>query len=100
MKLLIEQSSDGHWAGKLNQIQLNDPDRLTFIIFGHKDWDWIQLIPNMNNGRQLHGRRLRTWRWERLLYKCFGDNWKTLAQDPSEWASLEQGFQGWRRINR
>ena len=88
------------WAGKLTQIQLLDPSRLTSIVFGHKDWDWIQVVASQNNGRQLHGRRLRTWRWERPLYKFFGDNWKVFAQDPAEWASLERNFLNWRRMNR
>ena len=88
------------WAGKVTQIQILNPTRLTSIVFGFKDWEWIQTIASQNNGRQLHGRRLRTWRWERPLYKCFGDNWKDLAQDPAEWASLESNFLSWRRINR
>ena len=88
------------WAGKLTQIQLHDPSRLTSIVFGHKDWDWIQLVASQHNGRQLHGRRLRTWRWERPLYKCFSDSWKALASDQSEWASHESSFLAWRNMNR
>ena len=87
------------WAGKLVQISLNFPDRLTSLVFGHKDWDWIQGIAQQNKGRQLHGRCLRIWRWERPMYKCLGNDWKILAQDESEWLSRESLFLEWRKYN-
>ena len=87
------------WAGKLVQISLNFPGRLTSLVFGHTDWDWIQGIAQQNKGKQLHGRCLRIWRWERLMYKCLGNDWKILAQDESEWLSRESLFLDWRKYN-
>jgi hypothetical protein len=88
------------WAGKLVQIQQDAPERLTSLVFRHKDWAWIQTIANQNRGRQLHGRYLREWRWERPMFKCFGDSWKSLAHDASEWASHEEQFIVWRSLHR
>ena len=61
-------------GGKLVQMQCSAPSRLTTIVFRYRDWAWIQIVAGQNNGRQLHGRILKTWRWERPLYKAFGDD--------------------------
>ena len=88
------------WAGKLVQIQLDSLERLTSFIFRHRDWAWIQTTASQNRGRQLHGRYLREWRWERPMYKCFGDSRKRLAQDASERASFEEQLIAWRNLHR
>ena len=87
------------WAGKLVQIQGFDSDRLSSEVFCCKDWHWIQSIAIHHHGRPLHGRKLRTWRWEKPLYKCFGDNWQALAEHPAEWSAREADFLQWRRLN-
>jgi len=88
------------WAGTLARISLSFPYRLTTRIFQHKDWTWIQTIAHENRGRQLHGRNLRTWRWERPLYKFFGENWQSQAADIEHWRSIEPDFLAWRSLNR
>ena len=97
---LISHKYVFRWAGKLVQIKWEDPLRITSIVFGHKDWAWIRQIELLNSGRQLHGRILRTWRWERPLYKCFGDDWQATAAQQDLWRSREQEFLSWRAINR
>eukprot|EP00973_Karenia_brevis_P004047 556931-Karenia_brevis.AAC.1 len=53
------------WAGWLSRLYLDSQLRISRVVFRHKDWNWIQQIASQNNGRQLHCRYLRTWRWER-----------------------------------
>ncbi len=88
------------WAGKLVQISQTDPRRLTSAIFAYKDWAWIQTVARENSGRQLHGRCLKIWRWERPLYKAFGDDWKSIAREEDHWRTLENWFIHWRKFNR
>ena len=57
----------------------------------HKNWERIQTIASQFNGRQLHGRRLKVWRWEALIYDYFRENhpgitWISVGQDNFEWA--------------
>ena len=76
------------WAGHLARIHQHDPSRLTHKVLRHRCWDEIQMIASRNNGNQMHGKRLRIWRWERALYKYFGDtSWVGVAQDKLEWHS-------------
>ena len=88
------------WAGQLCEISLRDPERLTTRIFKYKDWKYIKSIADDNHGRQLHGRCLRTWRWERQFYKFFGENWQSNYSDKLQWRSLESDFTQWRAWNR
>ena len=87
-------------AGKLVSIKEHDPSRVTALVFSHKDWKWVQTIAQSNNGRQLHCRYLRVWRWERPLYKFLGIDWQKCALDPDQWSSIEHKFLSWRSVNR
>ena len=89
------------WAGKLAFLEHEHPTRLSAMVSAHKDWRWIQeKIAIAIGGRQLHGRYLRVWRWERPLYKYFGDHWKLQARDASFWQLSETPFLRWRALNR
>ena len=88
------------WAGTVTRISISYPDRWTTTVFQHKDWRWIQTIARENNGRQLHCRKLKTWRWERPLYKYLGENWQDEAADLDNWKSMENDFLEWRSRNR
>jgi len=89
------------WAGHVVRIQQYDAARLTHKVLAHKCWRWIQTVARQNRGNQLHGRRLRTWRWERPLYKYLGDEcWETAAQDKLEWNSKLDAMTEWRRTHR
>ena len=97
--LLVHRHSF-RWAGKLVQIKVENPTRLTSLVFCHKDWSWIKCIAGQNRGRQLHGRCLHTWRWERPFYKGLGDNWQVIAADALDWQTRERDFLTWRSVNR
>ena len=91
------------WAGHVARFKTYDPDRLTFKILHFRNWAYLQNIAVQNNGRQLHGRRLRTWRWERPLYKYFStspEEWEDKAQDKRWWAQHLEMLVAWRLKNR
>ena len=85
------------WAGWVARLQVFDPSRVTLHTMLHKNWNWIQLIARQFNGRQLHGRCLKIWPWESLIYKFFRENhpnttWFELAQDSYEWSQIVQSI--------
>ena len=87
-------------AGVLSRTGIYAPHRLTSLVFKYKDWALISSIADSNNGRQRHGRYLRTWRWERPLYKSFGLDWQSLAQEKDSWNARATEFVFWRSRNR
>ena len=88
------------WAGFLARLSTVEPDRFTSKAFVYKDWNWIQnTIASQNRGRQLHGKYLYTWRWERPIYNCYGTNWQSLAQDRTAWSHDEHRFLQHRLLN-
>ena len=97
---LMAHRSVFRWAGFLARLSVSAPERWTTRVFQHKDWAWIQVIARANNGRQLHGRYLRTWRWERPLYNYLGEKWQEQAIDLDNWKSMEEDFLKWRASNR
>ncbi len=81
------------WAGWVARLQIHDPLRITLDILRHRNWNWICSIADENRGRQLHGRYLHTWRWEKLVYNFFdnnfpGQDWFTVAQDVNAWMGI------------
>ena len=85
------------WAGWVARLCAFDRTRITLHVLLHKNWDWIQTIANQNSGSQLHGRRLKIWRWEALIYNYFRENlpgtpWFELAQDSYEWTQIVQNI--------
>ena len=81
------------WAGHTSRMTDYDSDRLTCRVLHFRNWSWIQNVASANRGNQLHGKRLRIWRWERPLYKFFKDrDWELAAQDKSEWDALLDDF--------
>ena len=89
------------WAGHVARISQYDESRLTPQVLAHRHWHWIQSIAAANRGSQLHGKRFRTWRWERPLYKFFeNDRWETAAQHKAEWHDQLDTMMIWRQQNR
>ena len=85
------------WGGHLARMGNYDRDRISFQTLIFKDWKWIKSVADRNGGRQLHGRCLRTWRWERPLYKFAGNsNWMEAAGDKRTWISQLDGMVTWR----
>ena len=86
------------WAGHVARIQTYDKDRITHRVLQHKSWDGITKIQESNSGSQLHGRKLKVWRWEAPLYKLFGrQSWQELAQDKTAWDSHLEEMISWRQ---
>jgi hypothetical protein len=83
------------WAGWTARLHIHDPHRVTLAILELKNWRWIKDIADRNNGRQLHGRYLHTWRWESIIYKYFQENhpgidWNYMAQSADSWHEIVQ----------
>ena len=89
------------WGGHVARMASYDRDRATFQTLIYKDWNWIGKWAAQNGGRQCHGRYLRTWRWERPLYKFFaGKDWKEEAKSKRDWTSNLESMVKWRLANR
>jgi len=56
------------WAGWVARLLTFDSFRITLHVLLHENWEWLQTIAIQNNGRQLHGRCLKIWCWEALIY--------------------------------
>jgi hypothetical protein len=79
------------WAGWVARLRTFDCSRITLHVLLHKNWEWLQTIAMQNNGRQLHGRRLKIW------HTFFRENhpsipWFELAQDSYEWSQIVQSI--------
>ncbi len=86
------------WGGWRARLQQHDPNRMTLAVLLHKNWEWLRTIAEANGGRQLHGRYLKTWRWESLLYNYAAENmpgcrWFDIVQDPHRWNAIVQSGQ-------
>lgn len=72
-----------------------DSGRLTLKILQHKDLEWLQTIKDDNNGRELHCRYIKVWRWETVLFNYMRENhpddkWLFLAQDKERWREMTE----------
>ncbi len=80
------------------------PDRFASRILKYKDRDWLSVIEGQNHGRQLHGRSLRIWRWERPLVNLARhlkvQSWHELALDRRSWISNLDSHARWFRAHR
>ena len=89
------------WAGHVARMPQYAPNRLTHKVLAYRFWDWITSVASANHGNQLHGKRFKTWRWERPSYKYFNDaRWQLVAQDRLEWNTRLDAMTTWRRNHR
>ena len=86
-------------AGWIARLRLHDPSRLTLHVLKYKDWSYLCQIAAENHGSQLHGRRLRIWRWERPLY-TYDPDWQALAQDQTRGHAMITDMVVWRSVHR
>eukprot|EP00973_Karenia_brevis_P020119 2761186-Karenia_brevis.AAC.1 len=87
------------WAGHLARISLYDVARVSYQALLHKDWAWIRSQSDPR-GCQHHCRRFKAWRWERPLYKFWGNvDWKTKAVDKEAWNARLNEMVQWRLLN-
>ena len=87
------------WAGHLARLVAYDADRLTYKTFSYKNWAWISKMSEQFNGRQQHCRKLRTWRWERPMYR-FDPDWQKIARDKQQWLKALNKMVLWRSTAR
>ncbi len=79
-----------------------EPNRETVQFLRYKNWEELQVFASQNGGRQHHGRYLRTWRWEKPLYKFFegNGNWEEAAQNLEAWEASVDEMVYWRNRHR
>eukprot|EP00973_Karenia_brevis_P038442 5301658-Karenia_brevis.AAC.1 len=69
-----------------------------------RDRAWLQKVEAENNGRQLHCRRLKIWRWERPMVKyaesVAASCWHELAADKRSWITKLEDMAYWLRTHR
>ena len=73
------------FAGHVARMQAYAPERLTIQALHWRNQHWLDIIAASNNGRQLHCRKLKVWRYERTLVQHFGKNWEEQACDRETW---------------
>ena len=89
------------WAGHVARMAQYSCERLTYRVLQHKCWDWICKVAAPNKGSQLHGRRLKVWRWERPVYKFFKQHvWQEAAQNKESWYEQLENMTDWRGRQR
>ena len=91
-------------AGHVSRVCTQDNSRLVGAIFKYRDYERLDGIAADNYGRQLHGKKLRVWRWERPLAKYAKQHewssWHDMAQDKRFWLSNLDHFARWTRLHR
>ncbi len=92
------------WAGHVSRFREYDADRLTLRVLMYRDREWLSNVEAQNSGRQLHGRYLRTWRWEYPLAKFAGSknvfSWHLLAKDKRSWLASLNEMAEWYNAHR
>ncbi|CAK0873857.1 unnamed protein product [Prorocentrum cordatum] len=65
------------WAGHVARLRDYDPDRITFLVLQYRNFKWIRDRARRNGGNQMHGRKVRVWRWEHSVDSFFkGSEWQ------------------------
>ena len=88
------------WGGHVARMGKYDCKRLTYRVLKYKNLDWIRARTRREGG-QGHGRRLRTWTWERCLSKgckaLYGaKNWEEVTADKDDWEKAVKELAAWR----
>lgn len=90
-------SSMFSWTGHVTRTRQYDPCRITYRMLQHKSWEWIQTVARANGGNQLHGRRLKVWRWEAPMCKFFKKvSWQEVAQSKESWNQQLETMIDWK----
>ena len=79
------------WAGHISRIAAESPTRLSGQMLLFRDRAWLETVERDNNGRQLHCRRFKVWRWERPMVQYAksveASSWHELAAEKASCAS-------------
>ena len=88
------------WAGYVSR---RGNERLTYRVLRYRDRSWLARVEAENQGRQLHCRILRVWRWETPLVK-YGNaheaDWHELALDKRKWLRELGDMARWSKHHR
>ena len=87
------------WGGEVASMRFTQPQKLTYQVLKHRDIEWIHKMSAQYGGRQQHGRKLHTWRWERYLSK-YSPDWQEKALDKSAWQKSLDDMITWRCTRR
>ena len=86
-----------NWAGHVGRMSFYSQDRLVVKTLKHKGIFYLRNLEGVF-GSQCHGRKFRTWRWERPFYKYFGDDWWERCRDKEGWDDAFNSWLAWRRV--
>eukprot|EP00959_Pyramimonas_sp_CCMP1952_P417000 8736408-Pyramimonas_sp.AAC.1 len=85
------------WAGHVARLRDYDPDRITFLVLQYRNFKWIRDRARRNGGNQMHGRKVRVWRWEHSVDSFFkGSEWQHVALCKSSWYERLDSFVQWK----
>ena len=84
---LVQRQLVHEWAGHVARLPTWRPGCLTSRILEWRDRNWLDEI-TIKEGSQMHGRRLRVWRWEEQVSNKFGGDWRKTAKDKDAWNRL------------
>ena len=76
------------WAGHIARLHDSRPESLTPLVWRWRCAEHLKIIMLKNNGSQMHGRRVRVWRWEALFTSALGDAWYLKARDRAMWQEI------------
>ena len=81
------------WAGHVARLGDYDRDRVTHRVLEYRNYKWIRERARQNKGNQMHGRKVRVWRWEHRVDKLFqrGD-WQAAARSKAAWRTHLEKF--------
>jgi hypothetical protein len=84
------------WAGHLGRMSVYDPSRVALQSIQHKGRRYLISLQE-EFGQQCHGKRFHVWRWEKMFYQYFGDNWMNMTLESDSWNDRFSGWLEWRR---
>ena len=84
------------FAGHLARIEAYDPGRPSVRVLKFKNYQFLERLMDRNQGRQIHCRRLRIWRWERPLWLRHGADWSSVALNAEWWKNNLDAMAAWR----
>lgn len=83
-------------GGHLARMRIYEPSRIALHFLQHKGRQYLISLQD-EFGQQCHGKRFHVWRYEKMFYQHFGDDWQTLALDNEVWNDKFINLLNWRK---